>query len=505
VNFSAPLFELARQAPQAGAVVCAGGTLTRAELARAVDATASRFAREGLAQGDRVAIMLPTQIQLLVTSLALARIGVAQLCLQASDPPALASGVARRAKLAALIAPGKAANIGLARIEPPPADLRGLRTLPSAEPPSGPGGAEVYALVATSGTTADIPKLVVITHAQALWRVYQQAEAEDPASARLLSMTSLAFVGGMRSSLCALYGGGAIALPDGIGSVAQLVEFVARNRITTVMGSPVHAAMLLEEARAGTPLLPGLHSFRMSSTVVPDALRASIRERISPHLHILYGTSEAGPVTVASPDMVRRVPGVVGRAVPGVELRLVDDDGREVAAGARGQVWIRSPGMASGYLDDPGETSRRFRGGWFLPGDVAQLSPQGELVHHGRGDDVMIFEGLNVQPAEIESALLRHPAVAEAAAFPVRSAAHGDIPHAAVVLKGKADEAELLRFLRRELGVRAPKRVLLATELPRNPAGKLRRGELARLASRPPESPAGATPRTPSPPRHSTD
>jgi acyl-coenzyme A synthetase/AMP-(fatty) acid ligase len=111
------------------------------------------------------------------------------------------------------------------------------------------------------------------------------------------------------------------------------------------------------------------------------------------------------------------------------------------------------------------------------------MTSEGALVHHGRGDDTMILDGLNVQPAEIESRLLSHPAVAEAAAFSIKSVSRGDIPLAAVVLKATATEADLLKFCRGSLGPRSPLRVLAVAALPRNAAGKVLRGELARLVA----------------------
>ena len=145
---------------------------------------------------------------------------------------------------------------------------------------------------------------------------------------------------------------------------------------------------------------------------------------------------------------------------------------------------MKSAGMISGYVDEPAETTQAFRDGWFYAGDLAEFTPDGELIHHGRADDLMILDGINIYPGEIENVLLRHPAVAEAAAFPIRSVARGDIPIAAVITKSQASEDELLSHCRSWLGLHAPHGLMIVPKLPRNAVGKLLKNELVRLFRR---------------------
>ena len=142
--------------------------------------------------------------------------------------------------------------------------------------------------------------------------------------------------------------------------------------------------------------------------------------------------------------------------------------------------------MATAYVGDAVATARHFRDGWFVPGDFASLDREGRLVIHGRADDMMILNGINIFPVEIERVLETHPAVAVAAAFPLASPVHGQIPMAAVELRdGHASSgAELLAWVRRELGVRAPRHVEVVAALPRNAQGKVVKRDLARHFSR---------------------
>jgi long-chain acyl-CoA synthetase len=130
--------------------------------------------------------------------------------------------------------------------------------------------------------------------------------------------------------------------------------------------------------------------------------------------------------------------------------------------------------MASGYVDNPQQSALRFRDGWFYPGDLGLLRGDGQLVVQGRHDDMIVLNGLNIFPAEIERVLERHPAVAEAAALPLASLVHGQIPVAAVVLRPgeEVSAADLRRYCHQQLGLRAPRRVLVIERLPKNSQGK---------------------------------
>jgi len=472
VNVTDAFFERARAAPDAPALATAQGGLSYAELARAVIATQARFAREGLKAGDLVGIAVTPQVPKLVAVLALARLGAGQISLGA-DPPLAREALARRLKLAAVVS--TQAIAGIPRIAPPPAKLDGLRALPDALAQPCGDGALPFLVRRSSGTTAGVPKLGLLTQAQALrWLAdFPEAVPRGP-DIRYLPILDVGLVGALHGVLRCLCAGGCVVLAgQSLGSDEAALEFVRRQRVNYVYGTAVHAERLLKLAR-GEMLLPQLRAFAIGSTTIPDALRAGIRARITPNLFVFYGINEVGMISAAPPELVGRVPGTVGFPVPGVEVQIVD-----------GLLRARSPAMMEGYLDDPEESARVFRDGWFHSNDLVERTDEGALVHRGRADDLMILDGINVHPSEIESALLRHPAVAEAAAFPVRAGARGDVPMAAVVLRASAVESELLEHCRGWLGLRAPRRVLMLKELPRNASGKVLRRELAELAGSP--------------------
>ena len=139
------------------------------------------------------------------------------------------------------------------------------------------------------------------------------------------------------------------------------------------------------------------------------------------------------------------------------------------AASLRTRIAERLAGVD---VDDAAATAKHFRDGWFVPGDLASFDADGRLYLHGRKDDMMIMNGINIFPAEIERTLEAHPAVEAAAAFPIPSTVHGQIPAAACTA------SELVGYARTALGVRAPRRIEILAALPRNAQGKIVRREI---------------------------
>jgi acyl-CoA synthetase (AMP-forming)/AMP-acid ligase II len=257
---------------------------------------------------------------------------------------------------------------------------------------------------------------------------------------------------------------------------------IAALGITHLSGTPGHLHALVAAAagtREGQLALPGIERLRASSAMVPEALRRAVRQRLTPHLHVNYGSNEAGPIAGGGPEALAAHPDSVGQPLPGIELELVDAAGRPVPQGAIGEVRLRGAGVAAGYVGNAAATRRAFRDGWFHPGDLAVRQADGTLVLKGRADDAMNWDGVLVLPADIERALLEHPAVADAAAFPLVSARFQHVPAAAVVLRGPATAAELQGFCRQALGAKAPPVIEVLPALPRNAAGKLLRREMA--------------------------
>jgi len=231
------------------------------------------------------------------------------------------------------------------------------------------------------------------------------------------------------------------------------------------------------------PRFPGIRRLSLATMFTPESLRREIRRRLTPNLVIVYGTNEALYVTTADAAAQVAFPETAGFPFDGVDVQIVDDQGDVLPAGEAGVVRLRGTPSPSGYVDDPQATAKAFRDGWYYPGDLGVLSPEGALFLKGRADDMINYDGVKIYPADIETALLQHPAVAEAAAFPAIVEGYRQIPVAAVVLRAGASSEGLIAYCRNCLGARAPARIYVVPALPRNAIGKVLKRELTRQLS----------------------
>ena len=463
--------------PGALAVVTPDMRLTFAQLEEAARRAASQFHAEGLRPYDRAGISLADSVTHLVTSLALIRLGVAQVALPLTDPPLVRQAVAARLGLGAVIGSGSdAAAAGPRIVEPDPAWIDA--GAPPAREAVGHSGPDTpWLILSSSGTTGE-PKFAELTHAGALDRLRRFAPMGRGREDRFWSPSKLDFVVAKQRSLYSLWTGASLCFTDQLASGGDTIEFLRQQAVTFVCATPFHMHLLLSQIVQPSPLR-GLRVFEARSATIDEVLRARFRAECTPNLHITYGTNEAETITTASPELQARLADTVGRPMPGLEVEVVDEAGSALPAGEVGNIRIRGPGVVSGYVDNPEATAKSFRDGWFHPGDLGSFSADGALFLHGRADDMMIFDGINIYPAEIETVLAAHPAVAEATAFPLRSPMHQDLPAAAIRLRHPADEQDVTAFCRARLGVKTPRALLVVQEFPRNAMGKVLKRELA--------------------------
>ena len=334
----------------------------------------------------------------------------------------------------------------------------------------------------SSGTTGQ-PKAVIRTHLEQD-RQWQAGRRRITGGAgRFLTLTAMQLNFGLGYAMQTLDGGGTVHVVPLPIALDELRAIVDREDITHLAITPTLARDLLRGLADDQPRFPGLRNLVLSTMDAPEDLRRAIRARLTPHLVICYATNESG--YVASADAAAQVafPETVGHAVDEVEIEIVDDHGRTMPAGNMGQVRVRGPALPTGYVDDPAATAAAFRDGWYYPGDLGTLSPEGALFLAGRTDDMINYDGTKIFPAEIEQALLGHPAVAEAAAFAITTRDRRQIPAAAVVLQQAVGVDALTAFCRSQLGDRAPRLVYPLPSLPRTATGKIRKRALAQRLS----------------------
>jgi acyl-CoA synthetase (AMP-forming)/AMP-acid ligase II len=261
---------------------------------------------------------------------------------------------------------------------------------------------------------------------------------------------------------------------------------VAKHGATWYTAVPtIHARLLTQAAQVNAPPQHRLRFVRSCSAPLPAVLWQRYEEKIGVPLVEAYGMTEAAHQMASNPlPPGERRPGTVGRAT-GIEIAALDDDWQPVAAGTDGEVAVRGPSVVDQYLDNPAATAASFRDGWFRTGDVGKLSADGYLTLVGRLKELINRAGEKISPYEVEDVLLAHPAVAEAAAYPVPDEKYGEQVGVVVVLKGEATPRELAAHCADRLAAfKRPARVTILPEIPKGPTGKIQRRTLAALVDR---------------------
>jgi acyl-CoA synthetase (AMP-forming)/AMP-acid ligase II len=258
---------------------------------------------------------------------------------------------------------------------------------------------------------------------------------------------------------------------------------VARHGATWYTAVPtIHSRLLAQALERPAPGVHPLRFVRSCSAPLHATLWQRYEDAISVPLVEAYGMTEAAHQMASNPlPPGERRPGTVGRAT-GVELAALDEDWRPVPPGEQGEVSVRGPSVVDHYLDNPDATAASFRDGWFRTGDVGTLTADGYLTLVGRVKELINRAGEKISPYEIEDVLLSHPAVAEAAAYPVPDEKYGEQVGVVVVLRGEATPANLAAHCRERLApFKRPARVTILAEIPKGPTGKVQRRNLAAL------------------------
>jgi fatty-acyl-CoA synthase len=332
-----------------------------------------------------------------------------------------------------------------------------------------------HVMLYTSGTTGQ-PKGTLLSHRsywlQATTSHLQLGFREDDVG---LSMFPMFHMGGWSLPLGFWHTGATIVIMPKAEPRA-ILEAIARERVTYLYAVPTVYASLLavpdfDRHDVSSLRLLGGGTAAMTAAQV-HAIRDGFRCR---DMVILYGSTEAGPVSVLRPADVARKPETVGRPYLDVDVRLVDEDGRDVPRGGVGEIVARSEFTMRGYWRNPEETARTKRDGWVHTGDLGAFDDEGFLSVVGRRKEVIRSAGESIFPAEIERVLLAHPDVREAGVVGVPADTWGEAVVAAIVLHDGAtlDADAVVAHVRRHLaGFKKPKHVCFLPELPRTAASQ---------------------------------
>jgi long-chain acyl-CoA synthetase len=282
-------------------------------------------------------------------------------------------------------------------------------------------------------------------------------------------------------ALCSLYIGAATVVTDQFEARSFLAE-VSRRRGTRSFMVPAHFIRILEipERERAAMDVSSLALIVHAAAPCPVSVKFKMMEAFpDAEIHELYGASEGGATRI-SPEEWRSRPGSVGLPWPGVEIRILDDDGQPVPTGEPGTIYIRPPGpQRFSYRNDEEATSRAWRDDAFTVGDIGHLDEDGYLTITDRVSDMVLWGGVNIAPREIEEVLFEHAAVVDCAVFGVPDDRDGERLKAMVQLRHDVPTKELADFVGARLArYKVPREWEVVGELPRDQNGKVRKRQL---------------------------
>jgi acyl-CoA synthetase (AMP-forming)/AMP-acid ligase II len=514
---AAPLDDLLRAGlvgnPDGLAVVSALREMT----CRQLDAAAARVARGyldlGLRPGDRIASLMPNRIDLVVHYLACFRAGLVATplnyrytareidhALGVSGARALLAHVERAEDVAAseLAAGLDLGAIAYRDAEPLPAGndepeehdgdwsaefstVLAAKPLPPCEEPADPGAPA--AIFFTSGSTGPA-KGVTHSHETLRWMIASATHALGlNANDVLVPGSSMSHVGSFLYALATLSVGGKVIVARAFDSY-ELLPLLREHQPTVLSMLPAALLALIHDHDLQPHDFDSLRVCRAASDKVSTELLTEFAALAGFPIIEAYGMTEVGTATLNPPSGVIK-PGSIGTPTAGFSIALRDDDGTQVEVEQVGRIWIRTPAQMIGYWDDPEATAEVVVDGWLDSGDLARADPDGYLWFFGRKKQVIVHDGSNISPYEVEGALVDHPAIDLAGAIGIHDEVHGENVRAYVTCRPGVERpsaADLIVHCRERIGYKAPEEIVFLDQMPLNPTGKIDRAGLKRMA-----------------------
>ena len=483
------------------ALISRGNSYTYADVRAQVAAMRGALDELGIGKGDRLALLCGNTIEFVVTYFACLGRGIVCVPLNPTAPaPELQRELGVVGARAVVVAPSavggwsgveRSALPHLAHVITTSGEVvdalhfkdlvtRAPAAIVELEP-------EHLAIMLFTSGTAGSPKAAMLSHGNL------RSNLDQLSKVRTLDGTDLVYgvlplfhIFGLNVVLAySLMRGSAIVLIERFDPMTA-VETIRDRKVTLIPGAPPLWMAFEQMPNLPKDTFASVRTALTGASKMPEHTTRSLYERFGLLVTEGYGLTECSPVVTTTTDVDHETAlskiGSIGRVLPGVEVRVVDDNGDDVLRGDAGEIWVRGANVFRGYFEDAQATARALTpDGWLRTGDVAVVDDDGFLYLVDRAKDLIIVSGFNVYPAEVEEAILEHPAVASAAAVGVEHPHTGEAVRAYVVLRaGQAlDEDALIDHCRARLArYKCPTKVLFVSQLPVGGTGKVLRRAL---------------------------
>ncbi len=497
----------ARNTPSKPAIIWRGRVTTWAELDERIDRLSAGLVRRGIGRKNSVIMMMRNRQEFVELGAAAARAGAAAVSISWRSTAKELAYLANHSGARGIVTePELLATVEQAKAELPAHFLENVFVVGDAGNATGPVRAtaldrlyedpapkrngldpandeDAAVIIYTSGTTGK-PKGAVRKFPkdtmQAAFRFINETpmRVDDVhlVACPLYHSTAFGFM-----SLSAILGQTVVLMDE--FKAEPFLELIERHSVTTtaVVPTMLHRVLELPLATRKKYDARTLRAVFSGGAPLPAPLALDFMDAFGDVLYNFYGATETGLVTLAKPADLRAAPGTIGKALPGNDIRLVGEEGRDVKPGEVGELYVKNKMLVACYHNDQAATDQSMIDGFFSVGDLARVDVSGHYFIEGRKRDMVISGGVNVYPAEVEAALEQHPDVAECAVIGVPDREWGERVRAFVVKKAGSslEEGELKAFVRERLaGAKVPRDYVFLDSLPRNPTGKVLKREL---------------------------
>ncbi len=492
-------------------------SLTYSELSEQIDQCSAALAASGIEPGDRVAVWAPNTWEWVVAGLAVLNAGAVLVPVNTRFKGREAAYVLRKAEVKLLFTVvGFLGNDYVADLRTSGEEIESLQEIIVLRGEHAEGtvpfqvflkrsdenylnqvrtqsrqinGDDLGLIMFTSGTTG-LPKGVLVKQGPILRGfAYYARELSIRTGDRMLIINPFFHAFGFNGAITPCLMHGATMLPNPVFEVADVLQRIQDDRITVLPGPPAIFQSLINSGRLAEFDTTSLRSALTGAASVPVETVVAMREQLGFEVVITaYGMTEThGLVTICSADdPPELVATTSGKALPGIESRLVDDDGLDVEVGTPGELLVRGFCVMGGYLDDPEQTKEAIdEDGWLKTGDICVMDANGYIDITDRKKDMFINGGFNAYPAEIEQMMLDHPDIGQVAVIGVPDERLGEVGAAFIVPTPTSEPnvRQILGWCREQMAnYKAPRYCWVVDSLPLNPSNKVLKTDLREMA-----------------------